>query len=69
MNKPVNDTPTTTEEIFESYSVSSQEAERIVEQFGADNNELELLLGNKGAPPCPSPNTSDVSESYVLFEI
>jgi hypothetical protein len=64
-----NDVTAPVEKLFKEYSISPQEGERIVEQFGTDKAELELLLGHKGAPETPSPNTDDVAESYVLFDI
>ena len=69
MDSTQNSHPAAVDAIIETYSVSPGEAERIVQQFGEDEAELALLLGHEGAPDAPSPNTADIEESYVLFDI
>ncbi|KQR70010.1 hypothetical protein ASG25_20930 [Rhizobium sp. Leaf384] len=69
MDSDEKNLPAAMDTIIETYSVSPDEAERIVQQFGDDEQELALLLGHEGATKVPSPNTANVEESYVLFDI
>lgn len=57
------------EDLVEEYSLSPQEAERVLKQFGSDREELDLLLGHKGAADVPSPNSDEVKVGDFLFEI
>jgi hypothetical protein len=41
----------------------------MLKQFGSDRDELDLLLGHKGATDVPSPNSDAVALSDFLFEI
>lgn len=57
------------DDLVEEYSLSPQEAERVLKQFGSDREELDLLLGHKGAADVPSPNSDEVTLGDFLFEI
>lgn len=58
-----------TRDIVAEYAISPQEAERLLKQFSNDKEELDLLLGNRGARDVSSPNLSLVEEGDFLFEI
>lgn len=57
------------EQLVEEYAISPQEAERILNQFGSDRSDLDLLLGNRGATDVESPNIASIENGDFLFDI
>lgn len=61
--------PYRVEQLVKEYAISPQEAERILNQFGSDRSELDLLLGSRGASQEQSPNLDTGQSGDLLFKI
>jgi hypothetical protein len=59
------------DQLIEEYAVSSQEAERIIHQFGCDRQELDFLLGHRPVDGNPVSRYSECKQQAddFLFEI
>ncbi|MDW5317466.1 hypothetical protein [Rhizobium sp. PL01] len=56
-------------DLEKQYGLSPQEAIRIISQFGADKNEIDLLLGHKTTEDSPSVEQDNPPVQDFLFDI